>query len=110
LNVLKSAKEINPKLITKSSLMLGLGELDEEVEQAMKDLRAHNVDCLTIGQYLRPTKKHLKIHEYVNPEKFKHWEKVGMEMGFLYVASGPLVRSSYRAGEYFIKNILKNRK
>eukprot|EP01080_Neovahlkampfia_damariscottae_P008965 gene8965-914_t len=84
LNVLKWAKEFNPKLITKSSLMLGLGELDEEVEQTMKDLRAHNVDCLTIGQYLRPTKRHLKIHEYVNPEKFKHWERVGKEMGFLY--------------------------
>lgn len=68
------------------------------------------VDCLTLGQYMQPTKKHLKVKEYVTPEKFAEWEAVGQEMGFLYTASGPLVRSSYKAGEFFIKNILKNRR
>lgn len=110
LNVLRLAKQINPKLITKSSIMLGFGETDQEVEQTMKDLRSHGVDCLTLGQYLRPTKKHTKVIEFVPPEKFNHWKEVGEKMGFLYVASGPMVRSSYRAGEYFIKNILEKRK
>lgn len=67
------------------------------------------VDCLTLGQYMQPTKRHLKVIEYVTPEKFKFWETKGAEMGFLYTASGPLVRSSYKAGEFFITNILKNR-
>lgn len=90
--------------------MLGLGEKDEEVEQTLSDLRSVGVDCVTLGQYMQPTKKHLKVVEYVTPEKFQHWEKVGQNMGFLYVASGPLVRSSYKAGEFFIASILKNRK
>lgn len=109
LKVLADAKEINPNLITKSSIMLGLGETDAEVEQTMKDLRAVGVDCLTLGQYMQPTKRHLKVIEYVEPSKFKQWEMRGNELGFLYTASGPLVRSSYKAGEFFITSILKNR-
>ncbi|KAI8989439.1 hypothetical protein BDB01DRAFT_781893 [Pilobolus umbonatus] len=110
LRVLEHAKAVKPTLITKSSIMLGCGETDEEVLQTLKELRKVDVDCVTIGQYMRPTKRHMKVHEYVTPEKFKYWETKGMEMGFKYVASGPLVRSSYKAGEFFITNILKGRK
>lgn len=110
LNVLKEAKSINPQLITKSSIMLGLGETDAEIEQTMNDLRSVKVDCLTLGQYMQPTARHLKVIEYVEPSKFKQWELKGNELGFLYTASGPLVRSSYKAGEFFITSILKNRK
>lgn len=109
LMVLKEVKNINPKLVTKTSIMLGLGETDEEVEQTLQDLRSVGVDCLTLGQYMQPTTKHLKVIEYVTPTKFKHWEDRGKELGFLYTASGPLVRSSYKAGEFFITSILKNR-
>ncbi|RVE42959.1 hypothetical protein evm_012388 [Chilo suppressalis] len=110
LKVLETAKEFNPELVTKTSIMLGLGETDEQVEQTMKDLRAVGVDCLTLGQYMQPTKKHLKVFEYVTPTKFKQWEDKGAELGFLYTASGPLVRSSYRAGEFFIASLLRDRK
>ncbi|XP_078042463.1 lipoyl synthase, mitochondrial isoform X2 [Augochlora pura] len=110
LHVLKTAKKLNPELITKSSIMLGLGETDEEIEQTMKDLRDIGVDAVTLGQYMQPTKRHLKVIEYVTPKKFKKWEDVGNEMGFLYTASGPLVRSSYKAGEFFLTNILKKRR
>lgn len=110
LKVLKIAKKYNPELITKSSIMLGLGETDEEIEQTMKNLREIGVDALTLGQYMQPTKKHLKVIEYVTPEKFKKWENIGNELGFLYTASGPLVRSSYKAGEFFLTNILKRRR
>jgi lipoic acid synthetase len=92
-----------------SNALIVLGESDSEVEQTMTDLRSVGVDCLTIGQYMQPTKRHLKVKEYVTPEKFAHWEKIGAEMGFLYTASGPLVRSSYKAGEFFIKNIVEKR-
>lgn len=109
LKCLEDVKTIKSTLITKSSIMLGLGETDEQVEQTMKDLRAVGVDCLTLGQYMQPTTKHLKVIEYVTPEKFKHWEEKGKELGFLYTASGPLVRSSYKAGEFFITSILKDR-
>ncbi|KZC04212.1 PREDICTED: lipoyl synthase, mitochondrial [Dufourea novaeangliae] len=110
LSVLETAKKLNPELITKSSIMLGLGETDDEIEQTMKDLRDIGVGALTLGQYMQPTKRHLKVIEYVTPEKFKKWENVGSEMGFLYTASGPLVRSSYRAGEFFLTNILKRQR
>lgn len=110
LYTLENVKKMNPDLITKSSIMLGLGETDEEVETTMKELRDAGVDCVTLGQYMQPTKRHLKVVEYVTPAKFKHWETAGQNMGFLYVASGPLVRSSYKAGEFFIASILKNRK
>lgn len=90
--------------------MLGLGETDSEIEQTMNDLRSVGVDCLTLGQYMQPTTRHLKVIEYVEPSKFKHWEMRGNALGFLYTASGPLVRSSYKAGEFFITSILKKRK
>ncbi|XP_004927741.2 lipoyl synthase, mitochondrial [Bombyx mori] len=110
LKVLQMAKEINPDLITKSSIMLGLGETDAQVEQTMKDLREAGVDCVTLGQYMQPTKKHLKVFEYVTPARFQQWEARGRQLGFLYVASGALVRSSYRAGEFFISAVLRDRK
>ncbi|KAK7081815.1 hypothetical protein SK128_017790, partial [Halocaridina rubra] len=110
LSTLEIAKSVKEELITKSSIMLGLGESDEEVMQSMKDLRQAGVDALTLGQYMQPTKRHLKVVEYVTPEKYKHWEDVGRDLGFLYTASGPLVRSSYRAGEFFLKNHLMQKK
>ena len=76
----------------------------------LTDLRNSGVDCVTLGQYIQPTKWHLKVKEYVPPEKFKFWEEIGNQLGFSYTASGPLVRSSYKAGEFFIKNILKERR
>lgn len=109
LSTLEHAKQINPNLITKSSIMLGLGEADQEIFDAMKDLRSAGVEALTLGQYMQPTKRHLKVHEWVTPEKFEELKKIGEEMGFLYVASGPLVRSSYRAGEYYLRNIIEKR-
>ncbi|KAM8938913.1 lipoyl synthase, mitochondrial isoform 2-T2 [Pelodytes ibericus] len=109
-SVLKHAKTIHPDILSKTSIMLGLGETDEQVYSTMTALREADVDCLTLGQYMQPTKRHLKVEEYVTPEKFKHWEKVGTELGFLYTASGPLVRSSYKAGEFFLKNLVKKRK
>lgn len=110
LAVLKRARESKPGLITKTSIMLGCGEQDAEVEQTLKDLREAGVDVVTFGQYMRPTKRHMKVEEYVSPDKFKFWEKRAQEEGFLYVASGPLVRSSYKAGEFFIKNVLEQRR
>ncbi|KAK4320146.1 hypothetical protein Pmani_008981 [Petrolisthes manimaculis] len=110
LSVLEHAKVAENGLLTKSSIMLGLGETDQEVMQTLKDLRSAGVDCVTLGQYMQPTKRHLRVAEYVTPEKYQHWEKVGQDLGFLYTASGPLVRSSYRAGELFLKNHLNNRK
>lgn len=110
LGVLQHVKKVNPDMITKTSIMLGCGETDEEVLETLQELRKAEVDCVTLGQYMRPTKRHMKVHEYVTPEKFKHWETTGMKMGFKYVASGPLVRSSYKAGEFYIGNILKKRK
>ena len=110
IGVLVKAKKYNPKLVTKTSIMLGLGEKDEDVLKTMEDLRKNNVDCLTFGQYMQPTKRHLKVTEFVTPEKFEYWKQMGDKMGFLYTASGPLVRSSYRAGEFFITNILNQRK
>ena len=88
--------------------MLGLGETDDEILKTMEVLRENNVDCLTLGQYMQPTKRHLKVNEFVTPEKFDYWKTVGDKLGFSYTASGPLVRSSYKAGEYFITNILNN--
>lgn len=104
LGVLEYAKKADPKMFTKSSIMVGLGEKSEEVLQAMKDLRAVGVDFLTIGQYLRPTAWNLKVIEYVTPEQFEEYRVKGLEFGFLYVAAGPYVRSSYKAGELFIKS------
>ncbi|XP_075423914.1 lipoyl synthase, mitochondrial [Ascaphus truei] len=108
--VLKHAKHSQPDIISKTSIMLGLGETDEQVYSTMAALREADVDCLTLGQYMQPTKRHLKVEQYITPEKFKHWEKEGNELGFLYTASGPLVRSSYKAGEFFLKNLVEKRK
>jgi len=98
------------RAVTKSSLMLGLGEKDEEVLKTFQDLLDIGVEVLTLGQYLQPTHRHLAVEEYVTPEKFSFFAAEGERMGFKYVASGPLVRSSYRAGEYFIEKILKGQK
>ena len=106
LKTLKMVKDLSDKVYTKSSIMLGLGERDDEVVKAMRDLRSVGVDILTIGQYLQPTRHHLPVVEYVTPEKFRWLREIGERLGFLYVASGPLVRSSYKAGEYFIKHVL----
>ncbi|XP_017222558.1 lipoyl synthase, chloroplastic [Daucus carota subsp. sativus] len=107
LSVLKHAKADKEGMITKTSLMLGLGESDDELKEAMADLRAIDVDILTLGQYLQPTPLHLTVKEYVSPEKFSFWKEYGESIGFRYVASGPLVRSSYRAGELFVKTMVK---
>jgi lipoic acid synthetase len=85
-----------------------LGETDEEIERVMRDCKDAGVDIFTLGQYLRPTEKHLPVKAYVTPEKFETWKKYGEEVvGFRYVASGPLVRSSYKAGEFFIESMLR---
>ncbi|RKP28893.1 lipoic acid synthetase mitochondrial precursor [Metschnikowia bicuspidata] len=110
LSILKKAKNTMPTLVAKTSLMLGLGETDDQVMQTLKDLRSINCDVVTFGQYMRPTRRHMKVVEYVLPEKFDYWRDVALELGFLYVASGPLVRSSYKAGEAFIENVLRKRK
>lgn len=99
LEVLAWAKEIAPGTPTKSGVMLGLGERPDEVLQVMRDLRAHHVEILTLGQYLRPSPRHLPIVRYVPPAEFDEFRRAGYEMGFTHVESGPLVRSSYHAGE-----------
>ncbi len=109
LAVLARLKETAPDRFTKSSIMVGLGETEDEVVEAMRDLREANVDFLTVGQYLRPSAKHIAVEEYVRPEQFARYERLGLELGFGYVASGPLVRSSYKAGEYFIEDLLERR-
>tara|TARA_B100001057_G_scaffold200697_2_gene201441 strand:- start:603 stop:1577 length:975 start_codon:yes stop_codon:yes gene_type:complete len=97
MDVLRVAKEINPNMITKSSIILGLGEIDEEIYQTFEDLRNNNVDIVTLGQYLRPTLNHLPIDRWVKPQEFEIYRKVGLKYGFLEVVSGPMARSSYRA-------------
>lgn len=97
MRVLERVKEMDSRIYTKSGLMLGLGETQEEVVATLKDLRAIGVDAVTIGQYLRPTMKHLPVVEYIHPEVFKEYEKIGEELGFAFVASGPFIRSSYNA-------------
>jgi lipoyl synthase len=101
LNVLRTAKELDPSILTKSSIMLGLGEKPDEIIEAMQDLRNNGVDLIAIGQYLRPTdqKRHYPIAEYIHPDQFKYYERIAKEIGFLYCAAGPLVRSSYKAWE-----------
>ena len=106
LGVLSKIKKLNPALYTKTALMLGLGETDEEIEKTMDDLRAINCDIITFGQYLQPSKRHIVVQSYVAPEKFAYWQKIAEKKGFLYCASGPYVRSSYRAGEFFMKGII----
>ncbi len=100
LAVLKRMKEIAPEFVTKSGLMLGLGETEPELFQAMDDLRESGVQLLTLGQYLRPSAQHLPVVEYVHPDSFKLYERIAYDKGFEFVASGPLVRSSYHAADY----------
>jgi len=103
IRLLKFVKEKFPSIYAKSSLMLGVGETEDEVLETMADLRKAGVSFLTIGQYLRPSHKHLALEEYVTPEKFDYFRQWGEAFGFETVASGPLVRSSYKAGEFYIK-------
>lgn len=107
LDVLRYIKQKSPGVYTKSSLMLGVGESRTETLQAMKDLRDVGVDFLTIGQYLQPSKKHLKVEKFVPPEEFDELILLGDKMGFEYVASGPLVRSSYKAAEFYIERKIR---
>ncbi|MDH2901418.1 MAG: lipoyl synthase [archaeon] len=107
LKVLKSVTHMDDSIYTKSSIMLGLGERDDEVIQSMKDLREIDVDILSIGQYLRPSSWHLAVQEYVSPSKFEEFKEIGESLGFKFVAAGPLVRTSYRAGEFFIENLVR---
>ncbi len=106
LDVLAHGKSVQPEVLTKSSLMLGLGESKAEVLTAMRDLHDHGVDILTLGQYLRPTPNHLPVEEYVHPDQFAAYREQGLELGFIEVASGPLVRSSYRADRILEQNNL----
>jgi lipoic acid synthetase len=101
LSVLKYAKKYRPEVLTKTSLMLGMGETEAEIKQAMFDCRQHGVDILTLGQYLQPTRHHWPIARYVTPKEFNSLREYGLQQGFLEVASGPLVRSSYRADRVF---------
>jgi len=110
LKVLAHAREHSPKLVTKTSIMLGCGETDEEVRQTLHDLREVDCQVVTFGQYLQPSKRRMKVTEYVHPDKFEMWQEEAEALGFLYVASGPLVRSSYRAGEFFLENLVKQQK
>lgn len=109
LDVLRWTKEMAPGLLTKTSLMVGLGETEDEIEKTMLDCREVGVDIITFGQYLRPTRKHLPVMEFVHPNTFDRYANRARELGFGYVASGPLVRSSYRAGELFIEKTLRSR-
>jgi len=108
LSVLRNVKKLDPRVFTKSSIMVGLGESEEEVFAAMIHLRRAGVDFLTVGQYLRPSGRHLPVAEYVKHSQFERYRALGEGLGFRYVASGPLVRSSYRAGELFIRSAIES--
>ncbi len=108
LDVLRKVKEIDPSIYTKSGVMLGLGETRDEVVQTLRDLRNAGVDAVTIGQYLRPTMKHLPVHTFVHPEEFQEYARIGEELGFAFVASAPFVRSSYNAID-FSKKVMSER-
>jgi lipoic acid synthetase len=110
LDTLREAKALVPDSFTKSSLMVGLGETDAEVLESLERLRAAGVDFLTLGQYLRPTPNHAPVREYVTPERFAEYQAAGERLGFRYVASGPLVRSSYKAGEFFFERMARERR
>jgi lipoic acid synthetase len=104
LTVLQHAKRFRPDVLTKTSLMLGLGETDAEIEEALQDIRAAGVDIVTLGQYLRPTPNHLPIERWVTPEEFEKYREFALGLGFLECVSGPLVRSSYRAERALERN------
>jgi len=103
LNLLNRVKELDPSIFTKSGIMVGLGETREEVHQVMDDLRAADVDFMTIGQYLQPTPKHARVDRFVTPDEFAAYEKVGRGKGFLLISASPLTRSSYHADGDFAK-------
>jgi len=107
MRVLRRVKERDPSRITKSSIMVGIGERDEEVSETMHDLREAGVDIVTIGQYLRPSPKHAAVDRFVHPDQFEAWAAEARAMGFLYAACGPLVRSSYKAAEAFVRGVLR---
>jgi lipoic acid synthetase len=109
LDLLKNYKARCPDVLTKSGLMLGLGETKEEVIQVMKDMRAHNIDMITLGQYLQPSRNHLAVERFVHPDEFDEYAKIAEELGFASVASGPLVRSSYHADKQVDISRLKAR-
>lgn len=100
LQLLQFVKQTDPRIYTKSGLMVGLGETRDEVVALLEDLKAHDVDAVTIGQYLRPSKRHLDVVEYVHPDVFAEYKALGESLGFLFVASGPFIRSSYNAREF----------
>ena len=108
MDVLKKAKDVRPEVLTKTSVMLGLGEHKDEVDELLHDLRREaDVDVVTFGQYLQPTPLHLSVKEYVTPEDFAMWQRKAEALGYRYVASGPLVRSSYKAGEFYMEAMLR---
>ncbi|MDE0354263.1 MAG: lipoyl synthase [Deltaproteobacteria bacterium] len=107
LDVLANVKALEPRIYTKSAILLGLGETAGEVLETMRDLRERSVDILTLGQYLQPTRKHVPVAEFVHPDRFREYEEQGMRLGFRYVAAGPMVRSSYRAAEFFVEKMLR---
>jgi len=109
LSVLRHVKAVNEIALTKTSIMLGCGENDEDIRKTLHDLRENDVDVVTFGQYLQPSRKHMPVKNYVTPEKFTEWQLEAEALGFKYVASGPLVRSSYKAGEFYLKNLVKER-
>ena len=106
LDVLNFAKKENSEILTKTSLMLGLGESDSEIKESMYDMRKNDIDILTLGQYLQPTKNHLPVERWVHPDKFAEYREYGLSIGFIEVAAGPMVRSSYRADKILEKNNL----
>jgi len=107
LTVLRRAKDRSPATVTKSSVMVGIGEHDDEVLETMRDLRVNGVDVVTLGQYLRPSPRHAPVDRYVEPDRFDAFAREGRAMGFAFVASGPLVRSSYKAAEVFVRSVLR---
>jgi lipoic acid synthetase len=106
MGVLRRAKQRAPDRMTKSSIMLGIGETDDEVVETLRDLRGVGVDIVTLGQYLRPTPRHAPVDRFVPPERFDELARQGRAMGFAFVAAGPLVRSSYKAAEVFVQSVL----
>jgi lipoyl synthase len=110
LEVLEHASRVaGDRMITKSSIMLGLGEEEHEIRQTLRDLRTAGVSAVTLGQYLQPSRTRMKVSRYAHPDEFAMWEREALAMGFVYCASGPMVRSSYRAGEYYLTKYLKQR-
>ena len=110
LSVLENIKRMDPNRFTKSSIMVGVGETFDDVLETLNDLRNNNCDFLTIGQYLRPSFKHMEVFKYVHPDVFEKYKQEALKLGFIYVASGPLVRSSYKAGEFYIESLVRSKK